>query len=216
MELGMRICRPGQKTRWSVGCHRVRHRDLRRATTTTAMAGGGSAVCVDPVSSLTDCQLGGSGGASLHCRRWRLLASHPSSSTMVSSGRRRLCTMLLRSAFSRWRLAMSFCRLSGARMRLRSRQWLCWVWDFCRPPRRKEDAPPYIAYGGGGGRQAQDGGNVHRTRSPRPRRSPLLPPPLSPPLYLSALHSTPHQDCSTIVQVYDVAGGGGGCTNGKI
>ena len=149
--MGMRICRPGQKTRWSVGCHRVRHRDLRRATTTTAMAGGGSAVCVDPVSSLTDCQLGGSGGASLHCRHRRLLASHPSSSTVVSSGRRRLCTMLLRSAFSRWRLAMSFCRLSGARMRLRSRQWLCWVWDFCRPPRRKEDAPPYIAYGGGGG-----------------------------------------------------------------
>jgi hypothetical protein len=75
--------------------------------------------------------------------------------------------------------------------------------------------PPPTYWMVGGGRQAQDGGNVHRAGSPRPRRPPLLPPPLSPPpLSLSALHSTPRQDCSTIVQVYDAAGGGG-CTNGK-
>ena len=109
------------RRRGSVGCHRVRHRVSRRATATTAVAGGGSAVGVGPVSSLTDRQLGGSKGASLHRCRRRLLASHPSSSTVVSSGRRRLCTMLLRAAFSRWRSAMSFCRLSKKNF-LRRRQ----------------------------------------------------------------------------------------------
>jgi hypothetical protein len=70
--------------------------------------------------------------------------------------------------------------------------------------------PPPTYWMVGGGRQAQDGGNVHRAGSPRPRRPPLLPPPLSPPpLSLSALHSTPRQDCSTIVQVFDGGGGGG-------
>jgi hypothetical protein len=205
------------RRRGSVGCHRVRHRVSRRATATTAVAGGGSAVGVGPVSSLTDRQLGGSKGASLHRCRRRLLASHPSSSTVVSSGRRRLCTMLLRAAFSRWRSAMSFCRLSKKNF-LRRRQDAVALAPAVvlglglLPPTEEEGGcPPPLHIGWwGGGRQAQDGGNVHRAGSPRPRRPPLLPPPLSPPpLSLSALHSTPRQDCSTIVQVYDAAGGGG-------
>ncbi len=50
-------------------------------------------------TKLTDNQLGGSGGAKLHRRHWRLLVSHPSSSVVVSSWWRRLRAMLLRAVF---------------------------------------------------------------------------------------------------------------------
>ena len=135
-----------------MGCRCVRH----LATAMTVAAGGGAlddgtkVVSGGSVLSSTtksmDRRLGGSGGANLYPRWRRSLASHPSSSAVASSGRRRLHTIFLRAAFSRRRRpsAGSQRRTScvGARMRLRLRRRSCWAWDFCRPPRRKEEGPP--------------------------------------------------------------------------